>query len=1164
MNRRGFTLVELIAAMVLLSLLVMIIVPTTSKVLKKSNQDVDKTTKNNIIAAAKNWATDNKNNLPKSGSRIISVSQLQSLGYIDKNIKLNSKENINEKCIKITNTTKEGGRSRYKYEYSDTCTGSSDLMLKATTSSGKEQPSGQCTNQNILMAVITDYSGSYSWQKNNTLIEGVSSSNYLTKVTKNQEIKDTYKVLLNAEDGIHSTTYVACIDKKGPEIQLKTVISATNNLTINLTDNLSGLSGYAITSSNQTPTTWTSISGKSNKVTKSLSAGTYYVYAKDNVGNINYQMIEVPKFQFTLTYNYNGATGGKDSANKTVTYNQAYGTLPSPTRSYTVTYNSNGGTAASNTTSTYTFGGWYKESALTNQVTSSTIYNTNGDSTIYAKWTSTQVTLPRPTKTGYTFAGWYSDSALTKHVGAGGAKYTPTSNITLYAKWTINSYTLTVNPNGGAWGGKTTNSTVTQNYNTTKNLGVPTPPAGYTVTYNNNGGTSTQQNSTSTKSFSGWTKTGSGSYISAVANPSVSGMTMNKKTDSDGTYYNYTYNVSGLTSDTWYSSRFPAYTYVSGSTYEIRFKVRVNSSTNGTIIFRHAALANDYGTPGLVTKQFTTATSGWQDVILTRTITGTTTTLSNKTVTIAPVFEFYTNNLKNQNAALNFDIRDIQIINKTNGTIVQSSNNSYLYGVGAGTVTANYTNNSITLPSPTKTGYTFAGWYSDSALTKHVGAGGAKYTPTSNITLYAKWVDNTRPTVSLNPNTQATYVKSKAVTVSLADAGSGLKASQKIYYAWSTSNTTAPSYSSYVTSTNTEGAKTATVTVPGTSNSSLTGTYYLWIKVGTLSDVAGNTSLVKTSAAFKFDNTPPNITSISNSSGGRMTGKSVIVNAKASDDLAGMDRISYKYSGNDTEYNDWGRQKTPTEVEGSWSAARNNELIIVAYDKVGNKSEKSAGKIHIVSQRGWINDTTENPNCKSGWWYIDSDGSLHTGWLNESGKWYYLAKEDGKEGMWTSSQPKGCMMTGWVYSEEFSCDTHGWYFNSSGAMLSNTTVDGYTLNSSGCWVNDSFILYGQKSCDGDCNLPGTNYWNDKLWRWWWTGASSGINRNSFYLNYSTEWVTNYCTWNNSNLPNGSRSSCGYVKFNTNDIYYSRSYAKSSIVVHLCTNSGVCKDNTQTM
>ncbi len=840
MNKKGFTLIELISVIVILALLVVIIVPTTSRVLKKSNQSVDKVTKNNVIAAARNWATDNKNSLPKSGSKIISVLQLQSLGYIDKNIKLASGENINEQCIKITNDTKDGGRPRYKYEYLDNCTGSSDLVLKATTSSGDEQPSGQCTNQNILMSVITDYQGSYSWQRNNTLISDVSSNNYLTKVAQNQEIKDTYKVLLNAEDGIHSATYVACVDKKAPDIKLTTAISETNNLTINLADNLSGLSGYAVTTSSETPTTWTSISGKSSQVIKSLAAGTYYVYAKDNAGNINSQMVEVPKIQFTLTYNYNNATGGNTQANKTVTYNQAYGTLPTPTRAYTVSYNSNGGSTASSATATYTFNGWYKESAFTNQVTSSTIYNINSNSTIYAKWTSSQVTLPSTTKTGYTFAGWYSDSALTKSVGAAGAKYTPTSNITLYAKFIDNI--------------------------------KPTKP-----------------------------------------------------------------NITNSSNGNW---------------------------TNKNVV---------------VTVTSTDAGSGIDH------------------------YEWYEN-----------------------------------------------------------------GAWTTRALTTTNGKGTITYTAERNATIQFRAVD----------------------------------------------------------------------------------------KAGNISDVSTTT--------VKIDLTPPNFTSITNSSGGIITGKAIIVNAKASDAHSGMDRITYKYSGNNTEYNDWGRKKTSTEVEGTWSAARNNELLVVAYDKVGNKVEKSAGKIHIVSQRGWINDTTENSSCKSNWWYIDADGSLHTGWLNVDGKWYYLAKADGKEGMWTSAQPKGCMMTGWVYSEDYTCATHGWYFDSSGAMVSSTTVDGYALASDGCWVNDSFILYGQKTCDGDCQVPGTNYWNDKLWRWWWTGASSGINRNSFYLNYSTEWTTNYCTYNANNLPYGSRTSCGYVQFNSGDIYYSRSYAKSSIVVHICTNGGICKDNTQVM
>lgn len=43
--------------------------------------------------------------------------------------------------------------------------------------------------------------------------------------------------------------------------------------------------------------------------------------------------------------------------------------------------------------------------------------------------------MPTPTRTGYTFGGWYTDTTYATKIGNGGATYTPTSNITLYAKW---------------------------------------------------------------------------------------------------------------------------------------------------------------------------------------------------------------------------------------------------------------------------------------------------------------------------------------------------------------------------------------------------------------------------------------------------------------------------------------------------------------------------------------------------------------------------------------------------------------------------------------------------------------------------------------------------------------------------------------------------------
>ncbi|MEH7609773.1 InlB B-repeat-containing protein [Gottfriedia acidiceleris] len=100
-------------------------------------------------------------------------------------------------------------------------------------------------------------------------------------------------------------------------------------------------------------------------------------------------------------------------------------------------------------------------------------FNSNGGSQIADKTANynSKITLPKPTRTGYTFVGWYKDSALKTSAGS---SVTLTSNITLYAKWNINKYTVKFNSVGG------TISTRTVNYNST--ISQPASPTrkGYT------------------------------------------------------------------------------------------------------------------------------------------------------------------------------------------------------------------------------------------------------------------------------------------------------------------------------------------------------------------------------------------------------------------------------------------------------------------------------------------------------------------------------------------------------------------------------------------------------------------------------------------------------------------------------------------------------------
>ena len=128
-----------------------------------------------------------------------------------------------------------------------------------------------------------------------------------------------------------------------------------------------------------------------------------------------------------------------------------YGTLPNPTK---VGYN---------------FVGWYADSGLSTAVTTATLAGKE-DHNLYAKWQIISYTVSfvdnvlntafdvqivdyggiataptMPAVTGYTFGGWYTDGAWNQPFDFS----TPiTSDVTLYAKFTINTYTVTFNANG--------------------------------------------------------------------------------------------------------------------------------------------------------------------------------------------------------------------------------------------------------------------------------------------------------------------------------------------------------------------------------------------------------------------------------------------------------------------------------------------------------------------------------------------------------------------------------------------------------------------------------------------------------------------------------------------------------------------------------------------
>ena len=118
--------------------------------------------------------------------------------------------------------------------------------------------------------------------------------------------------------------------------------------------------------------------------------------------------------------------------------------------------------------------GWYISVSGDTEVTSSTKVSIESNHTLYAVWSESAYKvsfnanggtvsresknviygqsyggLPEPTRPGYTFTGWYT-------ANSGGTKITSSSTVTitssqtLYARWNINTYTVSFNGNGGS------------------------------------------------------------------------------------------------------------------------------------------------------------------------------------------------------------------------------------------------------------------------------------------------------------------------------------------------------------------------------------------------------------------------------------------------------------------------------------------------------------------------------------------------------------------------------------------------------------------------------------------------------------------------------------------------------------------------------------------
>lgn len=614
--------------------------------------------------------------------------------------------------------------------------------------------------------------------------------------TENKTIEQEYMSTTTIDNPTKGSTYKITFDSNNTNATIsKNIVEAerpfsnwkltkdVNDVTTKLennkftfgTSNATIEANYGVNSNNTTLALISKAGHTCKWNTKSDGSGTSYSSGYANYSansNITLYAICSANSYKVLLDNQGATTAG--TSNVSVTYGKNISNITVPAKEYKVTlvYDS---TKTEEKTVKLTFGGYYSETNgkgiqyINASGSGVKAYDKASNTTLYAKWNSASITLPTPSKTGYTFDGWYTQSS-------GGTKvsntYTPTVNTTLYAHWTNVNYTLTINPNGGIWNNTTSNSTKTGTTNSKLSIANPTPK-GYTVSFNSNGGNNVNS-ITSQRTFTNWSLSGPGSMsgttytfgagnATLTANYNNGSITLPSATKAGHKFKGWYSNGCGTT---FIGNAGESYTPTSNVTlkacysyYAYILDVYPNGGTwNGTTEkTRIEPLANPkpsiYGNTDYTGK------------------IGSTIDIPNPIPPSGYTVSFNTNggsSISSITSTKSFNGWN----NSSPGTF---SGTTYTYGEGSGYITANYKNNSVNLPKPTKSGYTFGGWYTASS-------GGTKvnntYTPTGNITLYAHWSANSY-TLSFDANGCGTlgvsYVTATVgKTYGDADDGDGL------------------------------------------------------------------------------------------------------------------------------------------------------------------------------------------------------------------------------------------------------------------------------------------------------------------------------------------------------------------------------------------------------
>ena len=507
---------------------------------------------------------------------------------------------------------------------------------------------------------------------------------------------------------------------------------------------------------------------------------------------------------YTITYNGNGSTSGTNPANTTGNGG--------------VTLATNSGSLAK---TGYTLTGWntLANGTGTHYATGAS-YSLTADVTLYAEWTpntytityngngSTGGTVPAVTtgngavtlrtnsgtlvKAGYTFAGWNTLANGTGTSYSAGAAYTLGGDVTLYAEWTLNTYTITYAPNSANGG--------TSPADTTGNG---------TVTLASNSGTLTRVGYT----FTGWNSAanGTGTHYATGASYSLTG-NVTLYAEWTPNIYTITYDANTATGGT-----APAATTGNGA---VTLRANTGTLVRAGYTFQgwntqadgqgtHYAVSSSYNLQAdatlyaewilnsyLVTYDGNQHTGGTEPTVTSG--SGSVTLRTNTGTLVRAGYTLTGWNTKANATGVHYDLGGSYTLSADVTLYAEWTLITYTITYDANTATGGTApavttgNGSVTLRSNSgslvKTGYTFQGWntQADGQGTNYAVA--YSYNLTADITLYAEWAPTFTITYDANGATSGTAPAATTGngTVTLRSNSGSLAIAGFLFKGWNT------------------------------------------------------------------------------------------------------------------------------------------------------------------------------------------------------------------------------------------------------------------------------------------------------------------------------------------------------------------------------------------